>query len=203
MKPFRIHFAISAQLLDPEGFLVSREVNTFATPAELEPLLGTDLSVVLGGYVLVSNGSIWNSTRPARFDPLHVRCEMDYLSYGAPMLEDVADRMKEPDAKVCTLFEMVSLGIEPVRPNSITISGVNMQGGVVYRPETVDATTFARELLSATNDFVRVAEEHLRRGPSTAPGDARSPVVEKNRALVERFRRGAERLERAGQGRWA
>jgi hypothetical protein len=197
MKSFRMRFVVSARRFDANGLLFSRDITSLSTPEEIAHALEGDFAEVQGGYVLLFDRRIWNSPQHALFDAEHVLCEMDSIAYAALMLEDCATHFEDPDMQSVAFAEMISLRVEEIGNDQLTVTGLNYRGDLWHPTEVVSSQRFVREVLRATTDFLRVAEVELERRMSLPPSDRQLHNEAANRTLLDRFRRAAERLRQA------
>lgn len=192
-----MRFVVSARRFDANGLLFSRDITSLSTPEEIAHALEGDFAEVQGGYVLLFDRRIWNSPQHALFDAEHVLCEMDSIAYAALMLEDCATHFEDPDMQSVAFAEMISLRVEEIGNDQLTVTGLNYRGDLWYPAEVVSSKRFVREVLRATTDFLRVAEVELERRMSLPPSDRQLHNEAANRTLLDRFRRAAERLRQA------
>src|SRR5262249_43906265 len=118
------------------------------------------------------------------------------ISFGEQLLEQLTAQFDKRPAILCDLTEMSTLRINFLSPSDVTITGLDADGGVVYARETVAFDALLNELLSATDQFLRVADDHI----LGEPGDDLPHVFKSNRELIDRWRRTTERL-RQSRGR--
>jgi hypothetical protein len=165
---FALRFCVSARRFDERGFLFGKQI-TAMSPRQRTTSLAGPLAEASGGYVFVFDGRVWNTLAPAAFDPVHVHWDMDSFAYAALM---------------------INLEITRVESGKLALTGRDHDGKILYPTRTVSSRVFVRELLAATDDFLRIAHAEVRR--------RRARTAQQDRALLERFRRAAETIHNAG-----
>jgi len=186
-----INFAISTNRVDADGFLYFKDIRRVAADGETSLLLQGNLAGLLGGFIFVVDDQIWNSYDRLRFDPEHIRFPSDTLIFSALLLDDLANQVAERPVILCALTEMSSLRIEFVSSRTISITGISAEGQVIYASVVVPFDDLIRELVSASDDLLRIAEQNLTQDVPVT-GDV-SALHQTNRAFLENWRNSVER----------
>lgn len=191
MTAFTVRFVLSTNRFDPDGFLYCKDVQRLMERNEIAELMrGRIVAQLVGGYAFVVNDRVWNSHDRVPFDPDHLRIGMDTIVFAELMLEQLAAQIDDRPIISCNLTEMSTLSIEFVSSTDVMITGVDLEGRVAYPPEMVSFSALLKHLLSATDDFLRSAEDYIER----EAGDDPPTVRESNREFIDRWRDIAERL---------
>lgn len=191
MSQLNIRFAVTARQADANGFAYCIDIGLLGAN-EVDSLLSGPLSRILGGFVFIVNGMVWNGYDRPPFDPAHIPLQVDTLAFSALFLDDMASQLDERPTFSCAIAEMVSIQIEFVSSTDVSISGITSEGREIYPPEVVDFGRLLRELVAATDEFVSIAAERVERAADESPDTRR-----RNREFLERLRRGADRLRQA------
>jgi hypothetical protein len=205
MKRLTIAIAMSTRRFDGEGFVYCKEIHQLERDGEVPEVLRGELQRLPGGYVFVLDGMIWNALQPIRYAPEHIRIPVDSLVFAAGLLADLVAQLGHQSRLVCMFWEMASLRIEVEAQAGARITVVDHEDAEIFPPEVVDLRQLLRELLCATEGFLRIAAGELGRRAASRPGAAvPDGTSDADRQFLDGWRRSADhlrrRLENTGPG---
>jgi hypothetical protein len=154
---FSIVFVTQESRFSEKGYIYSRPISLFE-PRRFLVQLKRRNSYIAGGYCFILNKQIWNASRAALYDPREVYCDVDTLDYALTFLQSVVECLPSEKKVQCSLLEMVIFKSRYKDDRVLSLVGEAVNGSVVYRQITVEASSFFDALSNATNEYIRFAK---------------------------------------------
>lgn len=159
MNTLEVRFGFRMPSLDSEGFIYckyARDLEDY----EIIQALHTDFVHCFGGYIVVVDGLVWNSSGHPSTEINDLRFPVDSLSFSRALLEDFVLQVDESEEFLCSFTETTSLRFRRMSHSRVEIDVVDGDQ-VVYSSLEVDIRPFLLALISATDDALAVLQRSL------------------------------------------